>query len=161
MSKSDEVRARTMSSCVSSQPSSDRSAPQDELGGGGSSSSSEGQKPCEALRGLSSLSIRLGMESFIVVTECEPSCAADHGLARDRLLEADGREVPDAGSQARPHLSSCKLFLQERSQLDVNGRFVHPASSSPVGSPQSSPRLPRRPTVESHHVSITGLQVCE
>nr|KAF6403133.1 calcium/calmodulin dependent protein kinase kinase 2 [Molossus molossus] len=148
-----------MSSCVSSQPSSDRAAPQDELGGGGSSSS-EGQKPCEALRGLSSLSIRLGMESFIVVTECEPSCAVDRGLARDRLLGADGPGVPDAGPQARPHLSSRKLSLQERSQLDVNGRFVHPASSSPAGSPQSSPRLPRRPTVESHHVSITGLQDC-
>lgn len=152
-----------MSSCVSSQPSSDRAAPQDELGGGSSSSSSEGQKPCEALRGLSSLSIRLGMESFIVVTECEPDCAVDHGLAQDPLLEADGPEVPlDAGSQARPHLSSRKLSLQERSQLDANGRCIHPAQpSSPVGSPQSSPRLPRRPTVESRHVSITGMQVRE
>lgn len=150
-----------MSSCVSSQPSSDRAAPQDELGGGRSSSSSEGQKPCEALRGLSSLSIRLGMESFIVVTECEPDCAVDHGLAQDLLLEADGPEVSlDAGSQARPRLSSRKLSLQERSQLDANGRCIHPAQpSSPVGSPQSSPRLPRRPTVESRHVSITGMQV--
>ncbi|XP_005875484.1 PREDICTED: calcium/calmodulin-dependent protein kinase kinase 2 isoform X2 [Myotis brandtii] len=151
-----------MSSCVSSQPSSDPAAPQDELGGGSSSSSSEGQKPCEALRGLSSLSIRLGMESFIVVTECEPDCAVDHGLAPDPLLEADGPEGPlDAGSQARPHLSSRKLSLQERSQLDANGRCIHPAQpSSPVGSPQSSPRLPRRPTVESRHVSITGMQDC-
>lgn len=149
-----------MSSCVSSQPSSDQAAPQDELGGGSSSSSnSEGQKPCEALRGLSSLSIRLGMESFIVVTECEPDCAEDPGTAQDLLLEAEGL---DAGAQARPRLSSRKLSLQERSQLDANGRCVHPAQpSSPVGSPQSSPRLPRRPTVESHHVSITGLQVRE
>uniref|UniRef100_G1PV77 calcium/calmodulin-dependent protein kinase n=1 Tax=Myotis lucifugus TaxID=59463 RepID=G1PV77_MYOLU len=151
-----------MSSCVSSQPSSDPAAPQDELGGGSSSSSSEGQKPCEALRGLSSLSICLGMESFIVVTECEPDCAVGHGLAQDPLLEADGPEGPlDPGSQARPHLSSRKLSLQERSQLDANGRCIHPAQpSSPVGSPQSSPRLPRRPTVESRHVSITGLQDC-
>ncbi|XP_055260412.1 calcium/calmodulin-dependent protein kinase kinase 2 isoform X1 [Moschus berezovskii] len=153
-----------MSSCVSSQPSSDRVAPQNELGGGGgSSSSSEGQKPCEALRGLSSLSIRLGMESFIVVTECEPACAVDHGLTRDRPLEAHGGEITlDAsGSQARPHLSSRKLSLQERSLLDANGRCVYPAlPHSPVGSPQSSPRLPRRPTVESHHVSITGMQDC-
>lgn len=152
-----------MSSCVSSQLSSDRAAPQDELGGGGGSSS-EGQKPCEALRGLSSLSIRLGMESFIVVTECEPGCAVDRGLARDRPLEADGREVPlDAsGSQSRPHFSGRKLSLQERSQLDANGRCVHPGlPPSPVGSPQLSPRLPRRPTVESHHVSITGMQVRE
>ncbi|XP_042818819.1 calcium/calmodulin-dependent protein kinase kinase 2 isoform X4 [Panthera tigris] len=153
-----------MSSCVSSQPSSDRAALQDELGGGGSSGS-EGQKPCEALQGLSSLSIRLGMESFIVVTECEPGCAVDRGLARDRPLEADGQEVPlhasASGSQARPQLCGRKLSLQERSQLDANGRCVHPAlSHSPVGSPQSSPRLPRRPTVESHHVSITGMQDC-
>lgn len=148
-----------MSSCISSQPSSDRAAPQDELGGGGGSSS-EGQKPCEALRGLSSLSIRLGMESFIVVTECEPGCSVDRGLARDPPLETDGPEVAlDARSQTRPRLSSRKLSLQERSQLDANGRCVQP--SSPVSSPQSSPRLPRRPTVESHHVSITGMQVRE
>ncbi|XP_060167051.1 calcium/calmodulin-dependent protein kinase kinase 2 isoform X2 [Globicephala melas] len=161
---SHEVGTRTMSSCVSSQPSSNRAAPQDELGGGsGNSNSSEGQKPCEALRGLSSLSIHLGMESFIVVTECEPACAVDSGLARDRPLEAPGGEVPlnVSGSQARPHLSSRKLSLQERSLLDANGRCVYPAlPHSPVGSPQSSPRLPRRPTVESHHVSITGLQDC-
>ncbi|XP_029072175.1 calcium/calmodulin-dependent protein kinase kinase 2 isoform X2 [Monodon monoceros] len=161
---SHEVGTCTMSSCVSSQPSSDRAAPQDELGGGsGNSNSSEGQKPCEALRGLSSLSIHLGMESFIVVTECEPACAVDSGLARDRPLEAPGGEVPlnVSGSQARPHLSSRKLSLQERSLLDANGRCVYPAlPHSPVGSPQSSPRLPRRPTVESHHVSITGLQDC-
>uniref|UniRef100_F7GFG6 calcium/calmodulin-dependent protein kinase n=1 Tax=Macaca mulatta TaxID=9544 RepID=F7GFG6_MACMU len=157
-----------MSSCVSSQPSSNRAAPQDELRGRGSSSS-QSQKPCEALRGLSSLSIHLGMESFIVVTECEPGCAVDLGLARDRPLEADGQEVPldTSGSQARPHLSGRKLSLQERSQgglaaggsLDMNGRCICPSLPySPVGSPQSSPRLPRRPTVESHHVSITGMQ---
>ncbi|KAM9054981.1 calcium/calmodulin-dependent protein kinase kinase 2 isoform 4-T15 [Megaptera novaeangliae] len=152
-----------MSSCVSSQPSSDRAAPQDELGGGGgSSNSSEGQKPCEALRGLSSLSIHLGMESFIVVTECEPACAVDGGLARDRPLAPGGEVRLDvSGSQARPHLSSRKLSLQERSLLDANGRCVYPAlPHSPVGSPQSSPRLPRRPTVESHRVSITGMQDC-
>lgn len=162
MSAPDEVGPRTMSSCVSSQPSSDRAAPQDELGGGGGSSS-EGQKPCEALRGLSSLSIRLGMESFIVVTECEPGCTVDRGLARDQPLEADGREVAlDAASQARPHLPSRQLSLQERAQLDADGLPVLPAQPpSPVGSPQSSPRLPRRPTVESHHVSITGMQVRE
>ncbi|XP_005403192.1 PREDICTED: calcium/calmodulin-dependent protein kinase kinase 2 isoform X5 [Chinchilla lanigera] len=133
-----------MSSCISSQPSSDRAVPQDGSG--------EGPKPCEALQGLSSLSLRLGMESFIVVTECEPSHAADLSLARDR-----------------PHLSGRKLSLQERSpgapaassSLDTNGRCIHPSLPySPVGSPQSSPRLPRRPTVESHHVSITGLQDC-
>ena len=151
-----------MSSCVSSQPCSDPAAPQNDLCGVGGSSS-QGQKPCEALRGLSFLSIRLGMESFIVVTECEPSCATDKGLDREAPLDADGGEVPlDPESQARPHLSGCKLSLQERSQLDVNGSCVPPAQpSSPVSSPQSSPRLPRRPTVESHHVSIIGMQVRE
>ncbi|XP_049721235.1 calcium/calmodulin-dependent protein kinase kinase 2 isoform X3 [Elephas maximus indicus] len=147
-----------MSSCVSSQPSSDRAAPQDELGGGGSSS--EGQKPCEALQGLSTLSLRLGMESFIVVTECEPGCASDG-------LEAS---LHAPRPQTRPHLSSRKLSLQELSQggpeargggSDMNGRYIYPSLPySPAGSPQSSPRLPRRPTVESHHVSITGMQDC-
>ncbi|XP_017399744.1 calcium/calmodulin-dependent protein kinase kinase 2 isoform X2 [Cebus imitator] len=159
-----------MSSCVSSQPSSNRATPQDDLGGRGSSSS-KSQQPCAALRGLSSLSIHLGMESFIVVTECEPGCAVDLGLARDRPLKADGQEAPldTSGSQARPHLSGRKLSLQERSQaglaaggdLDMNGRCICPSLPySPVSSPQSSPRLPRRPTVESHHVSITGMQDC-
>nr|XP_023394964.1 LOW QUALITY PROTEIN: calcium/calmodulin-dependent protein kinase kinase 2 [Loxodonta africana] len=147
-----------MSSCVSSQPSSDRAAPQDELGGGGGSS--EGQKPCEALQGLSTLSLRLGMESFIVVTECEPGCASDG-------LEAS---LHAPRPQTRPHLSSRKLSLQEPSQggpeasgggSDMNGRYIYPSLPySPAGSPQSSPRLPRRPTVESHHVSITGMQDC-
>ncbi|XP_042636533.1 calcium/calmodulin-dependent protein kinase kinase 2 [Orycteropus afer afer] len=149
-----------MSSCISSQPSGDRAAPQDVLGGGGGgSSSSEGQKPCEALQGLSSLSLRLGMESFIVVTDCEPGCATD------------GQEVPlhASGPPARPHLSSRKLSLQERPPggpaagegPDMNGRCIHPSLPySPSGSPQSSPRLPHRPTVESHHVSITGVQDC-
>ncbi|XP_062038680.1 calcium/calmodulin-dependent protein kinase kinase 2 isoform X8 [Lepus europaeus] len=165
----EEVSTHTMSSCISSQPSGDPAAPQDDLGGGGSSI--EGQKSCEALRGLSSLSIRLGMESFIVVTECEPGRAVDLSLAQDQPLEADGPEVPlDASaSQARPHLCGRKLSLQERSQgrlaasssLDMNGRCVHPSVPySPASSPQSSPRLPRRPTVESHHVSITGMQDC-
>ncbi|KAM4856371.1 calcium/calmodulin-dependent protein kinase kinase 2 isoform X1 [Urocitellus parryii] len=158
-----------MSSCVTSQLSSDQAAPQDELGGGGGSS--ESQKPCEALQGLSSLSIHLGMESFIVVTDCEPGGAVDLGLARDRPLEADGLQAPlDAsGPQALLHLSGRKLSLQEQSQggpaassnLDMNGRCIYPSLPySPVSSPQSSPRLPRRPTVESHHVSITGMQDC-
>ncbi|NP_001382590.1 calcium/calmodulin-dependent protein kinase kinase 2 isoform 2 [Rattus norvegicus] len=158
-----------MSSCVSSQPTSDRAAPQDELGSGGVSR--ESQKPCEALRGLSSLSIHLGMESFIVVTECEPGRGVDLSLARDQPLEADGQELPlDASEpESRSLLSGRKMSLQERSQggpasnssLDMNGRCICPSLSySPASSPQSSPRMPRRPTVESHHVSITGLQDC-
>lgn len=156
-----------MSSCVSSQPSRERAAPQDELGGGGGSCDS--QRPCEALRGLSTLSIRLGMESFIVVTECEPACTGDRGLAPDRPLGADGSEVPpddpafDASLAAlgpRTLLPGRQLSLQEPSHLHANGRGQPALPCSPVGSPQSSPRLPRRPTVESHHVSITGLQDC-
>ncbi|XP_055963112.1 calcium/calmodulin-dependent protein kinase kinase 2 isoform X2 [Sorex fumeus] len=156
-----------MSSCVSSQPSHERAAPQDELGGGGGSRDS--QRPCEALRGLSSLSLHLGMESFIVVTECEPACAGDLGLAPDRPRGADGSELPPddtafeaslAVSGPRPPFPGRQLSLQEPSQLHANGRGQPALPSSPVGSPQSSPRLPRRPTVESHHVSITGLQDC-
>ncbi|XP_051017484.1 calcium/calmodulin-dependent protein kinase kinase 2 isoform X1 [Acomys russatus] len=158
-----------MSSCVSSQPTSSRPASQDDLGSGGGSQ--EGQKPCEALRGLSSLSIRLGMESFIVVTECEPGQGVDLSLARDQPLEADGQELPlDASEpESRPQLPGGKISLQERPQggpasssgLDMNGRCICPSLPySPSSSPQSSPRMPRRPTVESHHVSITGLQDC-
>ncbi|GAB1290148.1 Calcium/calmodulin-dependent protein kinase kinase 2 [Apodemus speciosus] len=158
-----------MSSCVSSQPTSDRVALQDELGSGGGSR--EGQKPCDALRGLSSLSIHLGMESFVVVTECEPDQGVDLSLARDQPLEADGQELPlDASeTESRSLLSGRKMSLQDRSQggpassssLDMNGRCICPSLPySPAGSPQSSPRMPRRPTVESHHVSITGLQDC-
>ncbi|XP_066465633.1 calcium/calmodulin-dependent protein kinase kinase 2 isoform X2 [Tiliqua scincoides] len=67
------------------------------------------------------------------------------------------------------NLSSRKLSLQERSQsvqspggnAGVNGCYVYPSLPySPVTSPHSSPRLPRRPTIESHRVSITGLQDC-
>ncbi|XP_042297507.1 calcium/calmodulin-dependent protein kinase kinase 2 isoform X2 [Sceloporus undulatus] len=67
------------------------------------------------------------------------------------------------------NLSSRKLSLQERSQsvqspgsnAGVNGRYIYPSLPySPVTSPHSSPRLPRRPTIESHRVSITGLQDC-
>ncbi|XP_043833303.1 calcium/calmodulin-dependent protein kinase kinase 2 isoform X2 [Dromiciops gliroides] len=159
-----------MSSCVSSQSAptpSERPVARD-----------ENPKPCEALHGLSSLSLHLGsMESFIVVTECEPACTPgaqgqgqleeqmEHGGEEGEILQAPA----DPGPQARPHLSGRKLSLQERSQAtpspggsgSVNGRFIYPSLPySPVSSPQSSPRLPRRPTVESRHVSITGMQDC-
>ncbi|XP_068937936.1 calcium/calmodulin-dependent protein kinase kinase 2 isoform X5 [Petaurus breviceps papuanus] len=158
-----------MSSCVSSQPAptpSERPTSQD-----------ENPKPCEALHGLSSLSLHLGsMESFIVVTECEPGCASGaqgQGQPEEQMEHGGEEEVlqapADRGPQARPHLSGRKLSLQERSQAtpspggsgSVNGRFIYPSLPySPVSSPQSSPRLPRRPTVESRHVSITGMQDC-
>ncbi|XP_074153952.1 calcium/calmodulin-dependent protein kinase kinase 2 isoform X3 [Sminthopsis crassicaudata] len=151
-----------MSSCVTSQPApapSERPSARDEP-----------PKPCEALHGLSSLSLHLGsMESFIVVTECEPGGAQGQGRP-DEQMEQGGAQAPaDPGPQARPLLSGRKLSLQERSQAaqspggsgGVNGRFIYPSLPySPVSSPQSSPRLPRRPTVESRHVSITGMQDC-
>ncbi|XP_051828715.1 calcium/calmodulin-dependent protein kinase kinase 2 isoform X2 [Antechinus flavipes] len=156
-----------MSSCVTSQPApapSERPAARDEP-----------PKPCEALHGLSSLSLHLGsMESFIVVTECEPGGAQGQARPDEQMeqggAQEDALQAPAApGPQARPLLSGRKLSLQERSQAaqspggsgGVNGRFIYPSLPySPVSSPQSSPRLPRRPTVESRHVSITGMQDC-
>ncbi|XP_028914644.1 calcium/calmodulin-dependent protein kinase kinase 2 isoform X6 [Ornithorhynchus anatinus] len=165
-----------MSSCVSSRP-----AAQDELGRNGGGGPSPSPKPCEALRGLSSLSINLAMESFIVVTDCELGQAQPEGLGADQMepggeemmlpLPPDSQEPPGPSPepQARLRLSSRKLSLQERSpstqspggSAGMNGRSIYPSLPySPVSSPQSSPRLPRRPTVESHRVSITGLQDC-
>uniref|UniRef100_A0A8C0H2I6 Protein kinase domain-containing protein n=1 Tax=Chelonoidis abingdonii TaxID=106734 RepID=A0A8C0H2I6_CHEAB len=47
------------------------------------------------------------------------------------------------------------------STAGVNERYIYPSLPySPVTSPHSSPRLPRRPTVESNKVSITGFQDC-
>uniref|UniRef100_A0A8C5UDK3 Protein kinase domain-containing protein n=2 Tax=Passeriformes TaxID=9126 RepID=A0A8C5UDK3_9PASS len=72
------------------------------------------------------------------------------------------------GDGRKLHLSGRKLSLQERPQParspgngdGTNERFIYPSLPySPVTSPHSSPRLPRRPTVESNRVSITGLQV--
>uniref|UniRef100_A0A3Q2Z0A0 calcium/calmodulin-dependent protein kinase n=1 Tax=Hippocampus comes TaxID=109280 RepID=A0A3Q2Z0A0_HIPCM len=97
------------------------------------------------------------MESLIVVTECEP-------LGRSEALLPAGEE-----QRARLNLSDRKLSLQERSQTQIspcsspglNGRYIYPSLPySPITSPHSSPRLPRRPTVESHSVSITDLQDC-
>ncbi|XP_073791172.1 calcium/calmodulin-dependent protein kinase kinase 2 isoform X1 [Danio rerio] len=71
--------------------------------------------------------------------------------------------------RGRLSLSDRKLSLQERSQTlsspcgspGLNGRYIYPSLPySPITSPHSSPRLPRRPTVESHRVSITDLQDC-
>lgn len=93
-----------------------------------------------------------------------------------------GREAPGSAGPPRAssretrepwikvNLSSRKLSLQERSpsvqspsgSMGLNGRYIYPSLPySPVTSPHSSPRLPRRPTIESHRVSITGLQVRE
>lgn len=92
-----------------------------------------------------------------------PSC--------DLLSHTVGPEVLFPGSQeqrGRLNLSDRKLSLQERSHTaaspcsspGLNGRYIYPSLPySPITSPHSSPRLPRRPTVESHSVSITDLQV--
>ncbi|XP_040433315.1 calcium/calmodulin-dependent protein kinase kinase 2 isoform X2 [Cygnus olor] len=106
---------------------------------------------------------RRAMESLIVVTECEAT-----GMASEEEMSAaageDGREP-----RAKLNLSGRKLSLQERSHTahspgssdGASERFIYPSLPySPVTSPHSSPRLPRRPTVESNRVSITGLQDC-
>ncbi|NWW88096.1 KKCC2 kinase, partial [Rhynochetos jubatus] len=110
---------------------------------------------------------RAGMASLIVVTEYDAtgSASEEEGMnAPSGEGFGDGREP-----RAKLHLSGRKLSLQERSQParspgngnGTNERFIYPSLPySPVTSPHSSPRLPRRPTVESNRVSITGLQDC-
>lgn len=77
--------------------------------------------------------------------------------------------IPHVTEQrGRLNLSDRKLSLQERPQTTaspcssagLSGRCIYPSLPySPITSPHTSPRLPRRPTVESHSVSITDLQV--
>ncbi|NWW42972.1 KKCC2 kinase, partial [Pedionomus torquatus] len=106
------------------------------------------------------------MTSLIVVTEYDATGSVSEeeemNVASSQGF-GDGREP-----RAKLHLSGRKLSLQERSQParspgngdGANERFIYPSLPySPVTSPHSSPRLPRRPTVESNRVSITGLQV--
>uniref|UniRef100_A0A3Q3EAE1 Calcium/calmodulin-dependent protein kinase kinase 2-like n=1 Tax=Labrus bergylta TaxID=56723 RepID=A0A3Q3EAE1_9LABR len=99
------------------------------------------------------------MESLIVVTEYEPSRAPGD---EETLLPGSQEQ------RGRLSLSDRKLSLQERSQTaaspcsspGLNGRYIYPSLPySPITSPHSSPRLSRRPTVESHSVSITDLQL--
>uniref|UniRef100_A0A8D0L8L5 Calcium/calmodulin dependent protein kinase kinase 2 n=1 Tax=Sphenodon punctatus TaxID=8508 RepID=A0A8D0L8L5_SPHPU len=128
------------------------------------------------------------MESFIVVTEYDspgtPEQSEKEGMEEDEqmdsckeeLMLSDGEEKavlrgplePTREPRGKLNLSSRKLSLQERSQsvqspgsnTGVNGRYIYTSLPySPVTSPHSSPRLPRRPTVESNRVSITGFQV--
>lgn len=93
-----------------------------------------------------------------------PSCdLLSHTVGRPEALLPGSQE-----QRGRLSLSDRKLSLQERSQTaaspcsspGLNGRYIYPSLPySPITSPHSSPRLPRRPTVESHSVSITDLQV--
>ncbi|KAL2099833.1 hypothetical protein ACEWY4_004227 [Coilia grayii] len=87
-----------------------------------------------------------------------------HAVGRPEALFPEPQET-----RGRLNLSDRKLSLQERSQTlsspcgspGINGRYIYPSLPySPITSPHSSPRLPRRPTVESHRVSITDLQDC-
>ncbi|XP_064798928.1 calcium/calmodulin-dependent protein kinase kinase 2-like isoform X2 [Oncorhynchus masou masou] len=130
------------------------------------------------------------MESLIVVTEYEPKGGEEvedmdssetpelgaplfRTPSCDQLSHAVGRPVAlfpkPQEHRGRLNLSDRKLSLQERSQTasspcgspGLNGHFIYPSLPySPITSPHSSPRLPRRPTVESHRVSITDLQDC-
>nr|XP_046230841.1 calcium/calmodulin-dependent protein kinase kinase 2 isoform X1 [Scatophagus argus] len=94
-----------------------------------------------------------------------PSCdLLSHTVGRPEALLPESQE-----QRGRLNLSDRKLSLQERSQTTaspcsspgLNGRYIYPSLPySPITSPHSSPRLPRRPTVESHSVSITDLQDC-
>ncbi|NWR67688.1 KKCC2 kinase, partial [Bucorvus abyssinicus] len=107
------------------------------------------------------------MASLIVVTEYD----ATGSTSEEEEMNAPGSEGLEDGREPRVklQLSGRKLSLQERSQParspgsgnDAHERFIYPSLPySPVTSPHSSPRLPRRPTVESNRVSITGLQDC-
>ncbi|NXG52027.1 KKCC2 kinase, partial [Psilopogon haemacephalus] len=109
---------------------------------------------------------RPGMASLIVVTEYDAT-----GSMCEEEMKVPSSEGLGDGQQPRAklQLSGRKLSLQERSQParsprssdSANERFIYPSLPySPVTSPHSSPRLPRRPTVESNRVSIMGLQDC-
>ncbi|XP_072921709.1 calcium/calmodulin-dependent protein kinase kinase 2-like isoform X2 [Hemitrygon akajei] len=174
-----------MSSCVSSRSTARRPINKDEQCG-----NSIDQPDISS--GLSSLNIDLGMESFIIVTECDQNVTGGElGQNGEEMLEDE--PMQESNEEIRPccdksagrleraqsedvriprirlNMSDRKLSLQERSNLTqssgscstINGRYIYPSLPySPITSPHSSPRLPRRPTVESHRVSITDLQDC-
>ncbi|XP_073482684.1 calcium/calmodulin-dependent protein kinase kinase 2 isoform X6 [Aquarana catesbeiana] len=177
----------TMSSCVSKRTSSERSILQDDH---------ETTNQPHIVCSFSALSLELGMESVIVVTEYDSSLSErEHGQNgqtdhQDRELKESCKDEPDIhrltesgyvkgdieglpkdskDQRAKLNMTNRKLSLQERSpsaqsptdNLGMNGRYIYPSLPySPVTSPQSSPRLPRRPTIESHRVNITGFQDC-
>ncbi|XP_068101299.1 calcium/calmodulin-dependent protein kinase kinase 2 isoform X4 [Hyperolius riggenbachi] len=176
-----------MSSCVSKRTSSERSILQDDH---------ETTNQPHIVCSFSALSLDIGMESVIVVTEYDSSISEiEHGQNgqtghKDGELKESCREEPDLhrltesgclkddteglpkdnkDQRLKLNLTNRKLSLQERSpsaqsptdNLGTNGRYIYPSLPySPVTSPQSSPRLPRRPTIESHRVNITGFQDC-
>ncbi|XP_041083910.1 calcium/calmodulin-dependent protein kinase kinase 2-like isoform X2 [Polyodon spathula] len=190
MSSLAAVGTIAMSSCVSSQPAAEKTPVcRDEQSSSTRKTKQQHQQhPPDLVCSISILNLDVGMESLIVVTECDPSSAGqgeDMDSCNPPELQPDcggltkvGVSAPlfkneqNQGSQearVRLNLSDRKLSLQERSQTaqspgsnpGVNGRYIYPSLPySPITSPHSSPRLPRRPTVESHRVSITDLQDC-
>lgn len=104
--------------------------------------------------------------SSMAATFQTPSCdLLSHTVGQPEALLPGSQE-----HRGRLNLSDRKLSLQERLQTStspcsspgLNGRYIYPSLPySPITSPHSSPRLPRRPTVESHSVSITDLQVSQ
>uniref|UniRef100_A0A8C7XBQ3 calcium/calmodulin-dependent protein kinase n=1 Tax=Oryzias sinensis TaxID=183150 RepID=A0A8C7XBQ3_9TELE len=114
---------------------------------------------------LDYISFRFGKPVFFLALT---SLGPFHRLNRLSFL-GRGSIMVCQEQRGRLSLSDRKLSLQERSQTatspcsspGLNGRYIYPSLPySPITSPHSSPRLPRRPTVESHSVSITDLQDC-
>ncbi|XP_070619324.1 calcium/calmodulin-dependent protein kinase kinase 2 isoform X2 [Erythrolamprus reginae] len=114
-----------------------------------------------------------GLEEEEPMESCEEQTLLDPGSGD--LVElglADPSRTPPRKTREpwiKVNLSSRKLSLQERSpsvqspsgNVGLNGHYIYPSLPySPLTSPHASPRLPRRPTIESHRVSITGLQDC-
>ncbi|XP_041058683.1 calcium/calmodulin-dependent protein kinase kinase 2-like isoform X1 [Carcharodon carcharias] len=175
-----------MSSCVSSSSAAKRPASRVEQCG------NNNEEQLDISCSLSSLTIDLGMESFIVVTEYDQGTTdSELGQNGEEMMEDEPMQESNevvrsscdktlgrlerAQSEDVRHprvklsMSNRKLSLQEKSSLNqtsasssvINGRYIYPSLPySPITSPHSSPRLPRRPTVESHRVSITDLQDC-
>ncbi|XP_048411823.1 calcium/calmodulin-dependent protein kinase kinase 2-like isoform X2 [Stegostoma tigrinum] len=174
-----------MSSCVSSRSAAERPTSRNEQCG-------NNKEQSDVSCSLSSLTIDLGMESFIIVTEYDQSTTSNgqghngEGILEDEPMQDNNEldrspcdkalgRLERAQSEDIWHpriklsMSNRKLSLQEKSNLTqspgsssaINGRYIYPSLPySPITSPHSSPRLPRRPTVESHRVSITDLQDC-
>ncbi|XP_072443584.1 calcium/calmodulin-dependent protein kinase kinase 2-like isoform X3 [Chiloscyllium punctatum] len=174
-----------MSSCVTSRSAAKRPASRNEP-------CANNKEQSDISCSLSSLTIDLGMESFIIVTEYDQSTTGSdlgqngEGIPEDepmqenseldrsscdkalgRLERAQSEDIRQP--RIKLSMSNRKLSLQEKSNLTqssasssaINGRYIYPSLPySPITSPHSSPRLPRRPTVESHRVSITDLQDC-
>ncbi|XP_061459025.1 calcium/calmodulin-dependent protein kinase kinase 2 isoform X2 [Rhineura floridana] len=181
----DEAGKRTMPTCVSNRPATERLFLRNEPFG--KRQEAPGFPQCLLALKVTCVA---AMDSFVVVTEYDSTsrhaqedeepmepCEEQPVVLDPRGLEEEGflGGVPGGPSQemreprTKLNLSSRKLSLQERSQsvqspgnsMGINGRYIYPSLPySPVTSPHSSPRLPRRPTIESHRVSITGLQDC-